>query len=49
MGSNHKKRFLEAEENLKNIEKRIEPFTDRQRKIAQPPPEKWIVTSELYS
>lgn len=43
-----KKRFSASEENLKKLEKIIEPFTDQRKIIVQRSPEKWSVTSYLY-
>jgi hypothetical protein len=43
-----KNRFAESEENLKRIEKRIEPFTERRKIAKHESEEKWNVTSNLY-
>jgi hypothetical protein len=43
-----KSRFAESEENLKRIEKKIKPFTERRRMIKHEPEEKWNITSNLY-
>jgi len=43
-----KKRFMESEENLKRIEKIIEPFTGRKRMVKHEFEGKWNVTSNTW-